>query len=114
MLNLGRLYHEINDINQSEDFYKRGVDAFEKIMERDWHVNRIPYDEFYFYPAYCELCKKFPYGVRYVCRGCYNLPDGWDLCGDCYHSRRSDHPASHVFLRIPSENWSILHTISDS
>jgi hypothetical protein len=110
MLNLGRLYNELNDPERMEDIYRCAVNAFEKIIERGWQVNRIPYKEFHFSHAYCELCKKFPLGVRYVCRGCYNLPDGWDLCGDCFNNRRTEHPASHEFLRIPSESWEQSHS----
>jgi hypothetical protein len=87
-----------------EEMYGRGVTAFENIIEHEWQVNGTPREKFPFYPAFCELCKKFPSGIRYVCRGCYHLPDGYDLCDECYSSRRNEHSPSHEFLRIPSES----------
>ena len=105
MLNLARLYNEIADLERMEEMYECALAAFQNIIEREWEVNRIPYEQFSFYPAFCSLCKRFFAGVRYVCRGCYNLPDGYDLCRDCFQTRKNEHNPLHEFLRIPGENW---------
>ena len=102
---MARLYNEINDLPRMEEMYERAVVALQNIIEREWQVNRTPYEEFSFYPAFCALRKKFFSGVRYLCQGCYDIPDGYDLCDECFHDRRSEHDLSHKFLRIPGEQW---------
>jgi len=110
MLNIARLCNEIHNPQRAQEMYERAVTAFENIIEKEWQLNRTPFDQFSFYPAYCALCKQFFSGVRYLCQSCYHLPDGYDLCGNCYKTRRSEHFTAHRFLRIPSEGWELRNT----